>query len=247
MHKLHDSHIHLDLYQDISKIVNEVEMNKLYTIAVTNHPKIYDILKAKVSSKYIRIGLGFHPELLEAYAKETNAFFTRLPSAKYVGEIGLDFSKKNTYSRSLQISFFTKTISLCKLYSEKIISVHSRKAEKEILNIIGNDNSNKYIMHWYSGSYRVHKKMVENGFYFSFNHEMLSSKNGVEILLRTPLDKVLLESDGPFTKVRKKTYTPNMIFETINLMAESLNEEKCKIEQILDQNFSRILGCNGNM
>ena len=37
-----DTHMHFDLYEERDKILNYVEANKSYTIAVTNLPDLYE-------------------------------------------------------------------------------------------------------------------------------------------------------------------------------------------------------------
>lgn len=238
---MHDTHIHLDLYKNYSSIINEIESKKMYTISVTNHPKIYKILKEKIKSRYVRVGLGFHPELIQKYKSDVELFINILPNIKYVGEIGLDFSGRNKESSMMQREFLKRVIIVCRNHPGKIISIHSRNAERDVLDIIGEDYTNAYIMHWYSGGYRVHTDMIKKGYYFSFNYQMLSSKKGAEILLRTPLNKILLESDGPFTKIDNKTYIPSKMFRTIFLMSSILGISITELENILKTNFNDMI------
>ena len=53
---LHDTHFHLDLYNDdIPQIIEDIEMLASYTIAVTNLPPLYSKLNKTINSKYIRV------------------------------------------------------------------------------------------------------------------------------------------------------------------------------------------------
>lgn len=241
MLNLHDTHLHLDLYKDINGIVNQINHYKLYTIAVTNHPDIYVKLSQMIDSKYIRVGLGFHPELVEDYYHRREFFFSLIRRSKYIGEIGLDYSNKNISSKEKQLLIFTKTIETCKEIGGKVISIHSKKAERDILDIIGPVNKIKVIMHWYSGSIKIHNEMIKNGYFFSFNYKMLTSKKGTNTLLRTPLSRIVLESDGPFASIDKETYKPNMMSKTFLKICEILEIEEPLLKKILNSNFKSLI------
>jgi TatD DNase family protein len=51
---LHDTHSHLDLSKNFDTTVEEIERQKIYTIAVTNLPILYKKLSTKINSKYIK-------------------------------------------------------------------------------------------------------------------------------------------------------------------------------------------------
>ena len=98
MEHLYDTHFHLDLQKDCSASIREIEENQLYAIAVTNLPVLFRKETVEIKSKYIRIALGFHPELIHQYPKQISLMWELLPEARYVGEVGLDFVDK-TYQR----------------------------------------------------------------------------------------------------------------------------------------------------
>ena len=54
-------------------------------------------------------------------------------------------------------------------------------------------------MHWYTGTLRNLEIALSRGYYFSINHQMIKSQNGRNIINRIPMDRILLESDAPFT------------------------------------------------
>lgn len=240
MDNLHDTHLHLDLYKNINQIVDQIEDEKLSTIAVTNHPDIYMKLSNMINSKYIRVSLGFHPELVGNFLNRTEFFLNQIKNSKYIGEIGLDYTSRNIESKGKQLSFFKNVIKECEKTGKKILSIHSRNAEKDVLDIIGLSNSNTIIMHWYSGSIKVHSEMIRNGYYFSFNYKMLSSKKGISILQKTPLSRVLLESDGPFAYIDGKVYQPSIMKRTLTRMSEIIGINENELHEILYNNFEDI-------
>ena len=146
MNHLYDTHFHLDLQKDITATIREIEENQIYTIAVTNLPDLYRKETAEIKSKYIRISLGFHPELIHQYQKQIPFMWELLSEARYVGEVGLDFVDK-TYQRE-QVQFFRDLIERCRYDHNKVMTIHSRQAVGKVLELLGEDFRFKAILHW---------------------------------------------------------------------------------------------------
>lgn len=235
-----DTHFHLDLWKKPKELAEEIEMSKIYTIAVTNTPSVfnftYNLLKDK---KYLRAALGLHPELVYQRANELPLFMESITKTKYIGEIGLDFSKRNISNKDEQIKIFEKIIDKCSAHGKKIITIHSRKAEKEVVEIIGNRFPGKVILHWYSGSIQTLELALDYGFYFSINYQMTISKHGQNIIKKIPVNRILIESDGPFIDVSGVENNPLIIERTYNQVQKKLNIPN--IVNIVFNNFARIL------
>jgi len=105
MPKIFDTHFHLDLQKSKIEAINDIVKNVIYTIAVTNLPPLYEKLKTEIDNKFVRVALGFHPELLSQYQNLIPQMWSLLHEAKYIGEVGIDL-KTNKNSKVLQISFF---------------------------------------------------------------------------------------------------------------------------------------------
>ena len=235
--KLYDTHFHLDLQKNVKAAIEEINTNKIYTIAMTNLPVLYEKEQKEYEDSYIRIALGFHPELIGEYKKYISMMWKKLPSARYVGEVGLDFS--DSASKMEQLTFFEELIEKCREDKNKILSIHSRKAEIEVLNCLRGNFSFKPILHWYSSNIKNIENAVEMGCYFSINWKMaktLKFKKMAEII---PINRILLETDSPFSG-NAHTHS-NMLFQTTSMLANILNMEKEDAEQIMWNNFQAIL------
>jgi TatD DNase family protein len=239
--ELHDTHLHLDLYDDIPNLINEIEELDINVIAVTNLPILYENLCKKVHSNNIQIALGFHPELIFEYEKYIPMMWKYFENAKFIGEVGLDFSKKNEHARVKQIDFFTELISKCDSYTNRIISVHSRKAENEVLNIIGNNFRSSIIHHWYSGSIKTLVKAINFGHYFSINLNMVNSNKGRNIIKKIPIDRILLESDGPFIKLNNKPFRPSSLNKIVESISELHSISQIEMEGVLHKNYTELI------
>ena len=195
MKHLYDTHFHLDLQKDKQSAIDEIVRNQIYTIAVTNLPDLYQREVALYEQQYIRVALGFHPELIHDYSHQIKLFWELLPRARYIGEVGLDFTDK-AYSTE-QLSFFSELVDRCR-GENKILSIHSRKAVTEVLDIIGDNFKFKPILHWFTGSIKELEIACQRGFYFSINSNMVQTKKFQQMIGIIPKDKILIETDSPF-------------------------------------------------
>ena len=67
---------------------------------------------------------------------------------------------------------------------------------------------------------------------------MISSTNK-NLLLLIPKDKILIESDGPFTNVNGKKYEPTLLKQQYNIISNFFNEPE--LTEIVYRNFNNIL------
>ena len=97
---------------------------------------------------------------------------------------------------------FHDIVKLCEQCGEKVVSVHSLKSANTVIEILREyrtQRSNKYIFHWFTGTIPQLEKAIELGCYFSINPSMLKTKSGLEIINTVPVERMLLETDAPFT------------------------------------------------
>ncbi|MCP4987791.1 MAG: TatD family hydrolase [Colwellia sp.] len=238
---LHDTHLHLDLYEDIPNLIKEIEQNKIHTIAVTNLPVLFEKLKNKVQSKHILLALGFHPELISEYKNHIPKMWKYLANTKYIGEVGLELKNSSIEDKENQINFFKDLIQRCDDMGNKVLSVHSRGGEAEIISIIGSEFSGNVILHWYSGALINLKKAINCGYYFSINYSMVRSNKGRKIIGLIPNEKLLIESDGPFIKMKNRVFRPKDLNEIIVELAKLKNISTSDMNNILHKNFKQLL------
>jgi TatD DNase family protein len=239
---LFDTHFHLDLFKHPQRIIESINQQKIYTIAVTNLPQIFlNTKKLCEGSTYVRPALGYHPELVFQYNNQFELFCELLNETRYIGEIGIDNQRKSIDDFTQQKILFEKIINICSDKSDKVLTVHSRRAEKDVISIIGDNFSGKVILHWYSGSIRDLETALSYGFYFSINSEMVKSSNGMKIIKCIPLDRLLLESDSPFIGVSKNSSTltdMNIVIKGLSFLKSCPAED---MKSYLTGNFRKLL------
>lgn len=60
------------------------------------------------NSKYVKFALGFHPLNVGLTSKDINDFVHLLEYTNYVGEVGLDFTRKKGIEKNKQLGFLTR-------------------------------------------------------------------------------------------------------------------------------------------
>lgn len=200
---LYDTHCHLDLFPNKKKVIEEINRSHIYVMAMTNLPDIYRKEKEQYDSKYIRTCLGFHPELIEEYEHQKELMWQLLPDAKYVGEVGLDFQTISGMNK--QVNFLRELFERCNNYDSKIISLHSRDAVGELLEILPGKRTFFPILHWFTGNTKQLERAVELDCYFSVNLSMIGSSKFRQFMQTVPCDRLLIETDAPFA-LQAETY-----------------------------------------
>ena len=239
-----DTHFHLDLHKNDFEIAERIESNGIYSITMTNTPSVFENSeKLSINKKFLRCALGLHPEIAISRKHELLLFKQFLYRTRYIGEIGLDYSiTKDEEEKRNQFEIFKQIIDWCSIEKNKILSVHSRKAEKDVIDIIGNSFTGKVILHYYSGPLKEVERAIDFGYYFSINYSMTQTKNGKRIISIIPIDKLLTETDTPFVLYGKNS--SDQIKKTINNMAQIINYNSMKLEEQIFANFKRILTIN---
>jgi hypothetical protein len=81
------------------------------------------------------------------------------------------------------------------------------------------------ILHWYSGALGHIDTALDASFYFSVNIAMLRSRSGLRVLAALPPDRVVSETDGPYTKIAGRASQPSDIPQTVLALSRTWNEE----------------------
>lgn len=197
-------HCHIDLYKDPVSVIRAAEQEHIYTVAVTNAPFVFRNTEALVgTSKYVRAAAGLHPELVGSHGHQIDQLRSLLHETRYVGEIGLDYTTVDPSLRKKQRDVFEKILGWCAEDSNKILTLHSRRASSEVISMVGANFTGSPILHWFTGTSREVERAANYGFYFSVNPAMSRSKKGRLLIEAMPTDRVLTESDGPLAGVGK--------------------------------------------
>lgn len=167
---------------------------------MTSSPKTFKRNISILSEREnVYVALGLHPQIVGERHQELELFFELAQETSFIGEVGLDFSPMYYKHADMQVHIFDSILKKCSSLEKKLFSIHSvRSAAKTIDLIESNPSNNIYILHWFSDSKTSLRKAINIGCYFSINHAMMNSTNGIKIIRALPADRILLESDAPF-------------------------------------------------
>jgi TatD DNase family protein len=240
-----DFHCHLDLFPDPVAAIREADGNGIHTLTVTTTPKAWPRNHEMTdSTRFVKAGLGLHPELVAERAGEISLFDDYLPQARYVGEVGIDGGPRFYRSLELQKQIFAHILKSCTQLGGRVLSVHSFRAVKAVLDLIENALAHRpgqIILHWFTGSKSEARRAADLGCFFSINMAMLSNERGRELLASLPLERLLTETDAPFTQIDGRPARPADVASTVARIADLRGLSSEETGLIISNNLKLLL------
>ena len=236
-----DVHAHLDKFssEDIKKILKKC---KNFFVIINNgldhetNKKTIDLSK---KYKVVKVALGLYPsEAIKHSEKEIKKEIEFIKKFKpfCVGEIGLDF----TYgSKEKQIKVFKMMLELAEDLEVPVI-IHSRKAEKEVIDILKKYRV-KAVLHCFSGNKKLINEAEKMGCMFSIPCVVVRSKHFQNLVRSVSLSKILTETDAPYlSPIKGKLNEPCNIKQTIKKISQIKDVDVKEIEKIIFLNYKNF-------
>lgn len=191
-----NAHDHFEFYKDIDSGLKKIEIFEIYTLVNSTTLEEYQNLKNNYSlNPLLKIGFGIHPWKVE---KDLSMDYEKIiQSCDFIGEIGLDFywdTRKNLYNKQKEV--FEYFLKMAKKY-DKLVNIHTKGAELEVLNYLKQYKLNHSIIHWYSGPLEYIPEFLELGCYFTIGPDVGYSEITDNLIDILPINKILTETDGP--------------------------------------------------
>ena len=248
-----DSHCHLDhedFEKDLPKVIQRARkagLTKILTICT----KVSNLEKTiKISEKYdfIYFAFGLHP-LNVGKEKITQKDILQVADHEKmvgIGETGLDYYySKETIS--LQKSSLEEHIELSQTLRLPLI-IHSRSADADMSEILLKQYNSKpfeAVMHCFTSGKSLAKTAIDLGFYLSMSGIITFSKSTdlKNIFPMVPINKVLIETDGPYLAphpFRGTRNEPSFVASTCKKGAEIMNLSENTFKKITAENFKAL-------
>jgi TatD DNase family protein len=211
-----DFHCHLDLYPDALMLLPTVAARNVFTLVVTTSPRAWQAT-SRMFAGYdnIKVAVGLHPEVVDKKAGERALLVSCISRARFVGEVGLDGSRRYQETMPLQESILNEVLSECERVGGRILSIHSRNAASRVLDLVEQHcRDSTPVLHWLSGTVQEARRAVALGCWFSVGPAMLRGAKGRALLRELPMERILPETDGPFATHRS---APLMPWEAIGI------------------------------
>lgn len=218
-----DFHCHLDLYPDHEAAIARAEAAQIYTLTVTTTPKAWSRNNdLTCRTRYVRAALGLHPQLVAERASELSLWEQHLPETRYVGEVGLDAGPRFYKSLDAQTHVFRRVLERCAEAGNKILTVHSVRSVPKVLDLVERhlpQDRGVIVLHWFTGTKSEARRAAALGCYFSVNAEMTRSDRSRALVADLPLNRILTETDGPFTQVDGRPAEPADVRAAVTAIA----------------------------
>lgn len=138
----------------------------------------------------------------EIFDKEKYRELAKSKKVVAVGEIGLDYYyKPKTNTKLEQFKAKQKEILLQQLnFAEELnlpAILHCRMAHQDLINILKQRKQIKGVIHCFTGILEEAQQYINLGFYLGING-IIFKFNIDEVIKKTPLDKILVETDCPY-------------------------------------------------
>lgn len=199
----------------VTRVLNpaiDVPSSQIVTSLVKTYPQVY-------------AAVGIHPNSSADFAPAMLDEITNLaanPKIVAIGEIGLDYYRDYS-SRERQIEAFEAQLALAARLKLPVI-IHNRDASEDVIAILetwvntlpAEIKDRPGVLHSFSAPKIIAERALAAGFYLGFTGP-ITYKNADDlrrIATRVPLDRLLVETDGPFltpTPYRGKRNEPAYI------------------------------------
>ena len=233
--KLFDIHAHVNFKEfdsDREEVIKRALDNGIWIINVGSD---YESSKkaVEIADAYAGVyaAVGIHPT--EAVKPPLGGFTAKLkelakhPKVVAIGECGLDLYRRKKSDLERQKEIFIKQIEIA-LELNKPLMIHCRDAHDDLINILATyysllstrHNGN---IHFFSGTWEQAQKYFDLGFSISFTGVITFANQYDEIIKKSPVDKIMVETDTPFVAPlprRGQRNEPFYVQEVAKKMAE---------------------------
>mgnify|MGYP001077457136 CR=1 FL=1 len=245
-----DTHCHLtDNFRagDIDAVLSRARDTGVGTIICPTADPADIPTALEISQKYDNIfnTIGIHPEYagtdINPVDHITDAILQN-PRVVGIGEIGLDYHY-GCDNRDAQIKLFESQLEIA-TRAGLPVAIHTRDADDDTAAILSHANV-RGVMHCYTSSWELARKMLDRGFYFSASG-ILTFKNADairDIFAKIPNDRIVIETDSPYCAPvphRGTTCEPAFVADTARVLATVKGLQLTELADILLDNTQKL-------
>jgi TatD DNase family protein len=201
---------------------------------------------------WLRTAVGVHPHIagrFAAYPSQATdivrAQLTRTPSARAVGEIGLDYHYDHS-PRGIQREVFTGQVRLA-VECDLPVVIHTREADDDTIAALQEAGQGRLrgVIHCFTGSAEMARRCLDLGFLLSFAGIITFPRAGTlrDTARIVPADRLLVETDAPYLAPvphRGKRNEPAWVARVAETLAETRGEPLDELTAQVTQNFVEL-------
>lgn len=239
-----DAHAHLDHYGDeLESALVEIKQHRIFTIGNSmDLPSYRRNLEIAETCDLVLPTFGVHPKRAPQYADRLRELSNAVVQSPMIGEIGLDFHWVEDSSQYPAQKKVLEYFLAAAREQKKIVNLHTKGAEKELLDLLERYDIQRAIVHWYSGPLDILRALIEYGAYFTVGVEFLYSRSIQAIARELPMERLLTETDNPggLKWLRGTIGMPQVIREVVQAIAELKQTAAETITKTVYNNFMRL-------
>lgn len=241
-----DVHAHLDDGQyakDLPEVISRAEAAGVKFI-VNNGVDIASNRKTLLLSKkygLVKPALGLYPGVAQDMSWDDihdEIKFIRKQKPFAIGEVGLDYYHEHDAKKQKEV--FLEFISLAERLDVPLI-VHSRKAERDIVDMLISSRLKKVVLHCFCGKMKIALDAEKHGFFFSVPPIVNSSTQFQELVSRISISSILTETDSPYlSDVKGERNEPKNVTCTVKKISGLKNLDEFETRNLIFMNFQKI-------
>lgn len=206
-----DTHVHLDddrYKEDLNDVLSRARAHGVerFIIPGADPKNLERAISIAENNADVYFAVGVHPYDMDLFNEAELEKYINHKKCVAVGECGLDYfrlegdvqEKENEKKRQKEV--FIAQIELAKKYKKPLI-VHIRDASRDSKEILLQYNANKVggVLHCYNADEEL-LSLANDGFYFGIGGVVTfkNAKKLLHVLPKIPLNKILIETDGPY-------------------------------------------------
>jgi TatD DNase family protein len=240
-----DAHAHLDKYEgDLKLALQEIRTHYVFTIAVAmDVPSYKRSLEIGDECDLVLPTFGIHPRRAPEYVDRLSELSSLIEQSPAIGEVGLDFHwVKDRSQYPAQVKVLEYFLAAGR-EQKKMVNLHTKGAEKEILNLLERYDIQRAIVHWYSGPMDILRALVQFGAYFTVGVEVSYSETIQAIAGEIPDHLLLTETDNPggLKWLNGVVGMPKDVQNVIDVIARVRNSSAESVARIIHANFLHMI------
>jgi len=240
-----DTHAHVADLPDVDSVVTRAKAAGLSGIVAVSAsiPTIEGTLRlTKQYRNYMHAALGIHPTEFFNQDLDAALLLIKINASRCVaiGEIGLDYwhkqIRRDKIQRERQTEFYVKQLQLARDL-DLPVSIHSRGAWRDCLELTNKHGPGKGVFHWYSGPLDVLRDALNAGYYVSCTPAVEMSTDLRAVMIETPLERILIETDSPvWIKSLNRPSEPSDVLLTLRHLSELKGLSQDEVEAATTRN-----------
>jgi len=155
-----------------------------------------------------------------------------------IGEVGIDY-KWDKHHHETQKKNFEKIMGLAEKTKKPLI-VHSRKAEKDVIDLLESSSLKNVLLHCFMGNKKLIQRAADKQYSFSVPAIIVRLQHFQMLVEDVGIGQLLTETDSPWlTPFPEKRNEPQYVAETIKKIAEIKKLDRDEVEKNIFMNFQQ--------